>query len=156
MYFPASGSGFWSRFTGAELELWEFFPPFLMTLCQTQWWFWVCGNFSHHCVWHRVITNGGKNSHKPSSASVNLDQNPDPEAGKSINILPPAPLLSCSLSVKEVGTKDGTRLVHKLIQRLVPMTSLKLFALPSCKRTREGQPFYQLLYLPLYQPLYQP
>ena len=35
----------------------------------------------------------------------------------------------------------GTRLVHKLIQRLVPMTSLKLFALPSCKRTREGLPW---------------
>ena len=26
-------------------------------------WSWVCGNFSHHCVWDRVITNGGKNSH---------------------------------------------------------------------------------------------
>ena len=38
MYFPASGSGFWSRFTEAELGLWEFFPPFVMTLCQTQWW----------------------------------------------------------------------------------------------------------------------
>ena len=48
----------------------------------------------------------GKIPTNPSSASVNLDQNPDPEAGKSINILPPAPLLSCSLSVKEERSEE--------------------------------------------------
>ena len=96
--FPTIFNDFVSD-TMVVLGLWEFFPPLCLTQSHYKWW---------------------ENSHKPSSASVNLDQNPDPEAGKSINILPPAPLLSCSLSVKEVGTKSGTRLVHKLIQRLVP------------------------------------
>ena len=55
-----------------NLGVWEFFPPFVMTLCQAQWWdLGLWEKFPQpqipplHCVWHRVITNGGENSHTP-------------------------------------------------------------------------------------------
>ena len=47
---------------------------------------WICGNFPTIV---KVITshyNGRKNSHRYSSAPVNLGQNPDPVPEKSINI----------------------------------------------------------------------
>ena len=53
-----------------------------------------------------VLTNGGKNSHSSSSAPVSLEQTPDPVPEKSINILPAAPLLSCSLSAKEERSEE--------------------------------------------------
>ena len=75
--FSGAGSGLVSRFTGAELGLWE---------------------FSHQDTME-------ENSHRPSSAPVNLDPNPDPAPEKGINSLPSAHLLSCSLSVKEERSK---------------------------------------------------
>ena len=63
--FSGTGSGFCPRFTGAELGLWE---------------------FSHHCQSHYKSLQWWENSHRPSSASVNLGQNPDLVPEKSINI----------------------------------------------------------------------
>ena len=67
--FSGTGSGFCPRFTGAELELWE---------------------FSHHCKSHYKSLQWWENSHRSSSAPVNLGQNPDPVPEKSINIPPSA------------------------------------------------------------------
>ena len=64
--FSGTGSGFCPRFTGAELGLWE---------------------FSHHCQSHYKSLQWWENSRRSSSASVNLEQNPDPVPEKSINIL---------------------------------------------------------------------
>ena len=64
--FSSTGSGFCPRFTGAELDLWE---------------------FSHHCKSHYKSLQWWENSHRYSSAPVNLGQNPDPVPEKSINIL---------------------------------------------------------------------
>ena len=63
--FSSTGSGLCPRFTGAELDLWE---------------------FSHHCKSHYKSLQWWENSHRYSSAPVNLGQNPDPVPEKSINI----------------------------------------------------------------------
>ena len=42
-------------------------------------WSWVCGNFSHHCVWDRVITNGGKNSHSSTKKIPTAQQRKFPQ-----------------------------------------------------------------------------
>ena len=70
-----------SRNTGAELGLWECFPPFVMTLCQTQWWdlgLWeffppLCLTQSHYQWWensHRLWCNTDTRQKKSWKMSV--------------------------------------------------------------------------------------
>ena len=96
--FGGAGSVLGSRFTGAELGLWEFFPTICndsvsdtmvgkiptTPLCLTQ---------SHYKWWEKFP--------QTQICSSGSGSNPDPVPEKSINRLPTAPLLSCLLSVKE-------------------------------------------------------
>ena len=77
--FSGTGSGFCSRLHWSGTEPVRIFPPFVMT--------------SYYKWWEKFP--------QTQICSSGSGTNPDPVPEKSINRLPTAPLLSCSLSVKE-------------------------------------------------------
>ena len=89
--FSGTGSGFCPRFTGAELELWE---------------------FSHHCKSHYKSLQWWENSHSSSSAPVNLGQNPDPVPEKSINSPPAASTPHSSRALPTINISTLKKVVY--------------------------------------------